>query len=224
MTITPHARGESARAAKTRATRQRILAAARELFVTRGYTATPVGAIAVRARTTPESVSFLFGAKRALLIALLDEVLPLGPKAASPPPWPWFRDALAAADPAQQIRFSAAGATVFFARAAALLNVARSAASTDREIAEAWRANVARRRLAHIRLAEALAAKHGLRPGLAIGTAADISHTLLSPEVYLALVSEGSWTNGQWRDWVADSLAQQLLTPANVPDCAEPTR
>ncbi len=57
----------SVRAERTRATRRRMLDAAHDLFVARGYTATTIGAIAERARVAPQTIYFTFTNKRALL-------------------------------------------------------------------------------------------------------------------------------------------------------------
>jgi len=52
--------------------RQRILDAARELFVERGYVAATIGAIAGRASVSPETVYATFKNKRSILSRLID--------------------------------------------------------------------------------------------------------------------------------------------------------
>jgi hypothetical protein len=78
-------------------------------------------------------------------------------------------------------------------------------------MAEQWRTNQHERYLAHRTLAEILAAKKALRPGLTVQKAADIIFTLLSPEVYLLLTAERGWSPAQWQRWLTDTIAQAVL-------------
>src|SRR5579875_63531 len=55
-------------------TRQAILSAARRLFVTRGYRATTIEAIAEGAKVASQTVYAVFGSKRQMLMALLDRM------------------------------------------------------------------------------------------------------------------------------------------------------
>ncbi|MGH8937055.1 MAG: TetR/AcrR family transcriptional regulator, partial [Acidimicrobiia bacterium] len=62
----------SRRQARVRATRQRAVEAAKELFIENGYPATTIEAIADAADTPLPTLYRLFGSKRALLSAVLD--------------------------------------------------------------------------------------------------------------------------------------------------------
>src|ERR1700686_790137 len=53
-------------------TRQRILAATRELFASRGYTGTTMEAIAEIAEVSPKTISAVFGSKRAILAEVVN--------------------------------------------------------------------------------------------------------------------------------------------------------
>src|ERR1700730_2212701 len=53
-------------------TRQRILAATRELFSSRGYAGTTLEAIAEIAEVSPKTVTALFGSKRVILAELIN--------------------------------------------------------------------------------------------------------------------------------------------------------
>lgn len=52
-------------------TRRRILAAAGELFASRGYAATTLEAIAETALVSPKTIAAVFGSKRALLAEVI---------------------------------------------------------------------------------------------------------------------------------------------------------
>src|SRR5438874_2047694 len=60
------------RAEQARATRGAVLDAARRLFVSRGYAATSIEAVAAESEVSPETVYAAFGSKRSLLSELVD--------------------------------------------------------------------------------------------------------------------------------------------------------
>ena len=61
-----------ARQRQAEETRQRILAATRELFASRGYAGTTLEAVAQIAEVSPKTVSAVFGSKRAILAELIN--------------------------------------------------------------------------------------------------------------------------------------------------------
>lgn len=206
------------RAARTTANRAKMLAAARELFITRGYTATTMKAIADRAGMAVQTLYFTFATKRAILSELLDVEIAGDTEPVATMDRPWFVEALAAA-PAEQIRRQVAAAAQIYARVAPLLEVIRSAAATDTELAELWQTNLAQRHAVQRRLAEALAGKTSLRAGITASRAADIALAVLAPESYRLLVDHCGWSAVEWESWAADTLTLQLL--GNTSEAAE---
>src|SRR5262245_63012075 len=98
----------AARAEQVRATRQKVLGAARDLFLRRGYHGTTVEAIAKRARVSPQTVYNVIGGKAAVLKAVYDvalagddEPVPMGRR-------PAYADLAAAPDPRSCLRVYAA--------------------------------------------------------------------------------------------------------------------
>ncbi|MEV0250722.1 helix-turn-helix domain-containing protein [Nocardia sp. NPDC050712] len=203
-------KGAGTRAAKTTANRARMLAAARTLFTSRGYTATTMKAIAEEAGMAVQSLYFTFATKRAILSELLDSAIAGDTAPIATMDRPWFAAALAAG-PAEQLRLQVEAAATIFGRVSPLLEVIRSAAATDPELAELWQTNLTQRRLVQLRLAEALAEKTALRAGFDAEHAADIGLATLAPETYHLLVRERGWTAAQWTDWATDALTRQLL-------------
>ncbi|MGM7648275.1 helix-turn-helix domain-containing protein [Nocardia sp. JW2] len=198
------------RAAKTTANRTRMLSAARELFIERGYAATTMKAIAERAGMAVQSLYFTFANKRAILVELLDTDIAGDAEPIATMDRPWFAEALAA--PArEQIRLQVLAAAEILARVAPLLEVVRSAASTDAELAEMWRTNVEQRLIVQQRLAAELATKAALREGLSVERAADIALAITAPETYRLLVGERGWTSQEWQRWATEVLVAQLL-------------
>ncbi|MGW6728870.1 helix-turn-helix domain-containing protein [Nocardia sp. NPDC055029] len=198
------------RAAKTIANRARMLAAAKELFIDRGYAATTMKAIAERAGMAVQTLYFTFATKRAILLELLDTEIAGDAEPIATMDRPWFAEAVAA-PPAEQIRLQVAAAARIHARVAAMLEVVRSAAATDPELAEIWQTNLAQRLTVQQRLVTELAAKISLREGVSVDRGADIALALTAPETYRLLVGERGWSAEEWQEWVTGALTDQLI-------------
>lgn len=202
--------GPGTRAAKAAATRERMLAAARTLFTRRGYTATTMQAIAAEADVAVQTLYFTFETKRAILKELVDLEVAGDNAPVATLDRPWVADLLAA-PPQEMVSRMAVATAAIHARVASVLEVVRSAAATDPEIAELWRTNIAQRHTVLAVFTGALAAKSGLRPGLDPLRAADMALAILAPESYHLLVHERGWHPDAWREWASDTLARTLL-------------
>jgi AcrR family transcriptional regulator len=198
------------RTARARATRARIVAAATGLFITDGYAATSVETIAATAGVGVQTVYYAFGTKGAILAAALDQAVAGDDEPFTTLERPWARQVLAAADPIGQLRLQVAGAAGIYARAATLLDVVRSAAATDTDLAQIWQTNIEQRHTVQHAFATTLARKTALRPGLTIDEAADIALAILSPETYNLLVTGRGWAPARWKTWALDALTRQL--------------
>ncbi|MEU6809346.1 helix-turn-helix domain-containing protein [Streptomyces sp. NPDC046831] len=192
-------------------TRARLLEASLRLFIAHGYDGTTIEAIAREAGVAVQTVYFKFGTKIAILKELMDVRV-----AGDYEPVPtvgrqWFRDAVAAQDPQDQLRHQVDGARDIYERVGELLEVLRNAAVGNEEIAPLWEQNKQQRYEVQARLVTALAEKHPLPSGLSVERATDTSYTLLGPEVYHLLVSERGWSSQEWADWVHAGLCRHLL-------------
>ncbi|MEV3982123.1 helix-turn-helix domain-containing protein [Nonomuraea sp. NPDC049758] len=198
------------RATKTAQTRARMLAAARELFTERGYTATSMQAIATQGGVAVQTLYFTFETKRAILKELLDVEVAGDDAPVATLDRPWVAEALAAPPPELLRRLAEATADIH-ARVAPLLEVVRSAAATDPEIAELWRTNITQRHTVLAVFTGALAAKNALRADLNALRAADTALAVLAPETYHLLTRHRGWSNPVWADWAARTLIDTLL-------------
>ena len=199
------------RTEQARATRRRIIECARALFLQQGYAATTLDQIATRAGVAVQTVYFHFGNKRTVLKEVMD-VLAVGDDAPIPLlDRPWVQQVRDEPDARRALGIWLRNSRVIFGRVAPMLSIVRDAAGADPEMAEQWRANQHERYLAHRTLAEILAAKGALRPGLTVQSAADIIFTVASPEVYLLLTVERGWSPAQWQRWLTDTIAQAVL-------------
>ncbi len=204
--VKPNRRTEQARA-----TRRRIIECARGLFLEQGYAATTLDQIAARAGVAVQTVYFHYGNKRTVLKEVMD-VLAVGDDAPVPLlERPWVEQARDEPDARRALGIWLRNGRVIFGRVAPMLSIVRDAAGADPEMAEQWRTNQDQRYIAFRTLAEMLAAKKALRPGLTVQKAADIIFTLDSPEVYLLLTVERGWSPAQWQSWVTDAIAQAIL-------------
>ena len=205
------------RAARSRATRARVAAAATRLFTAHGYAATSIQAVAEEAGVATQTVYYAFGNKPAVLKEALDQAV-----AGDAAPVPtldrsWVRAALAASDAREQVRLQVEGTRVVIERVAPLAEVVRGAAGSDAELARLWRTNIEQRRTVQAVFAQALSDRGVLRPGLGVPEAADTALALLSPEVFTLYTVHSGWTAERWSDWARDALLRQLTHLADAP-------
>ncbi|MER7012477.1 helix-turn-helix domain-containing protein [Saccharopolyspora sp. NPDC000359] len=199
------------RAEKARQTRARMLRAAAELFVERGYGATPLQEIADRAGVAVQTIYFTFRNKRNLLKEVVDTAIAGDDEPVATVDRQWFRDALAAETAADHLRAHVAGTRQVLERVAEIVEVLRVAAAVDAEVVELWPKGEDPRYVVHAEAAKSLVTKPGARPGLDADEAADILFALLSPELYLLLVRDRGWAPERWERWVCGTLRPQLL-------------
>ncbi|XVQ08164.1 TetR/AcrR family transcriptional regulator [Spirillospora sp. CA-255316] len=206
-------KGGGRRAAKARATRARMLEAARELFVAHGYGATSLQDIADRAGVAVQTIYFTFGNKRTVLKEVLDVAVAGDDEPVATMRRPWFTAVLDAPTAGEQLEAHVAGTRAVSERAAPVVEALRAAAATDPELRGLWRRNLDQRFQVQAAAAEALAGKPGARPGLTADEAADILFALLSPEMYLLLVDTRGWSPSRWEEWTLASLRARLCSP-----------
>jgi AcrR family transcriptional regulator len=202
----------SKQADKARQTRRRITAAARDLFAEHGYGATTLQDVADRAGVAVQTVYFVFGNKRSLLKEVVDTTIAGDDQPIATMERDWFRDALATATAPELLRQLIHSTGQITARVAPILDVLRTAATIDPEIAEQWPQDSNPRYTVHAAAAQALAAKPGARPDVPAEHAADLLYGILSPELYQLLVRDRGWTPQQWEQWAYDTLRAQLCT------------
>jgi AcrR family transcriptional regulator len=201
----------SRRQAAADETRRRILRAARELFLERGYTATTMPAIAESAGVAVDTLYATIGPKPAIFRLLIETALSGRDEAIPALDRDYVREMQAEPDPRRKLDRYAHAVRMIQGRLAPLVAHLREAARSEPQLAELWQ-EISSRRAANMRLfAAELAAAGGLRPGLSIDAAADIIWATNSPEFYLLLVHERGWSPDQFEAWLADSWKRLLL-------------
>jgi AcrR family transcriptional regulator len=200
------------RQAQVRATRLRIIEAARALFIEHGYPATTLGAIAAAADTSLPTLYRLFSSKRALLKTVLDvsfggddQPIAFGDRFD-------VQAARAQSDPAALVRAFARIGRDFMERSSAIMHVLATAAQVDPDAGQLMEEIRRQRHAGQSRIAGALSALEALDPDLEFSNAVDMTYLSLSPDVHRILTVERGWTADQYEQWLIRSLGL-LLRP-----------
>jgi AcrR family transcriptional regulator len=190
------------------ATRERMIAGAIEVFTEAGYTGARMADIADRAGVAVQTLYFTFHTKPELLSACYEYAV-LGPDRLPPNLQPFWTKSLKARSGRAALAAFAEGNTRIIARAAAIDDVAKAAVH-EPEVAKIRDQSEALRRSGYRELIAAVAERFGLRRGLDVDRATDLTLTLAGPQTYLSL-RESGWTDQEFQDWLSDCLSSQLL-------------
>jgi AcrR family transcriptional regulator len=212
-TVKPRPYNSPRRRAQADATRGAILAAAQRLFEERGYSATTIAAIAAEANVALKTVYVTFESKSGILRALWNLLLRGDRDDVPVAEQDWYREVLEEPDPERQLRLNARNSSMGKLRIAAVLEVIRDAAPVDRDINALWGRIQAEYHANQRVIAESLAEKKALRPGLTVDRAADILWTVNHPNTWQLLVGQRGWTPDEYEQWCAGLACAQLLVP-----------
>lgn len=202
------------RQARTRLARAAVIGAARALFLERGYAGTTIESICDMSDVPPATVYRLFSSKLGILKELLDVSiagddipLPLEDR-------PHVLALAADPDPRHQLSGFIAISRGIMDRTEPVYRILVSAAGSDPDAAALLAEQTRHRQQGQGGIARLLARAGALRPGLRERDAADIIHALMSPEVYRLLVHDRGWHSERYQHWLAGTLVDQLLPPA----------
>jgi AcrR family transcriptional regulator len=191
-------------------TRSAILDAAQRLFTERGYTATPMAAIAEQAGVALDTVYASVGRKPELARLLIETAISGTGQAVPSGDRDYVRAIQAAADAETKIVIYAAAIRGIAARMAPLLAMLQQAAPAEPQLAALWR-EIAERRAANMRRFVAdLATVATLR--VDPDEAADIVWATNSAELYQLLVGQRGWSPDRYEHFLADTWQRLLLT------------
>ena len=212
------------RQAQVAHTEERIVAAAAELFLALGYTATTLEAVARRARVGARTVYLRFGTKVALFkrvvdVAIVGDTLPVDVLGRD-----WMQAALTAPTAAQRIAASAAVSRQIMERTGALFAVAQQAAAVEPLIAEAWQEGREQSRYANAVFWSRMADDGLLDPGVDLDWLIDTGSILAAAETYLLVTRMLGWDLDAYQEWLA-TTGIRIATPAGggtAPDAAPP--
>jgi AcrR family transcriptional regulator len=200
----------SSRAAAAGATRTKVLAAARDAFLTTGYAGTTIRAVAEAAGVSQETVYKRFGNKARLLKDVYDVAMAGDEEPVPIADRPEARALRAAAGPVEAATAYGRLARALTERAGPVMRIVLSARGGDPDL-DAFVATVDAERLTGATFAvRDWAARGWLRDGLDADRARDQLWTLNSPAVWL-LLGERGWSGADYEAWLAGALRALIL-------------
>ena len=207
MTIGKRAYNSSGRRERAQRNRTAVLDAARRRFLTDGYAATTITAVADEVGVSVETIYRAFRNKAGLVTAIWER----GLAGSGPVPAPDRSDQMQTleTDPRKIIRNWGRLTTEVVPEVAPILLLIRTAAATEPDMAELL-TQTDRQRLERMRHNAKSLAPH-LRPGITANAAADILWTYSSPDLYDLLVQRRRWSLNRYGDFIATSMIAALL-------------
>lgn len=198
---------------QARRTRARVIEAATDLFVDRGYGATSVAAIAEAAGVSPQTIYASFGTKAALLGEAVGVAMAGDDEPVAIMDRPDVQAALAVGHPRQAAAAFARHAAALLERAGRILHAADAATEHDPELAAMWRQGHNHRLADMRRVAASFEAQGLLRPDVDADALADLLWAIGSPEAYRSFTVIRGWSTRRYERWLAASV-EALLAPA----------
>ena len=190
-------------------TRTRILDAASDLFLERGYARTTMKDIADGAGVARDTVHAVFGSKAKVLTALIDLRLVPDDSVANVTQRPDAQAVKAEVDQRKQIELFATFITGLSTQLRPVFEILRTASAVEPDMAKVFE-EMDRFRLHNMHTyAKWIAARGPLR--VSTRRAGEIIWTLASPDVARMLCDELGWSPTQHARWLADSLIRTLL-------------
>jgi AcrR family transcriptional regulator len=185
---------------------------AARLFVERGYAATTMQAIADEAGVHVQTLYLAFGTKAAVLAAAgTVSVSGADDPASHPSERAWAREIVATDDPATKLRLYARHIRDVAPRIIGLLDVLRSNAASEPEVADFLDVMEQGRREGPANLLPPIAERDAFRPGVSLQQAIDLTTAIASPDTYRGLVVVCGWTWDAAEHWVGETLCRALL-------------
>jgi AcrR family transcriptional regulator len=203
-----------------RATQSKVVEAARDLFLTKGYVATTMAEIAKEAGVALQSV-YSAGQSKADLLHLVSDLAVAGDdQQVMLVERPGFAALAAETAPERQVEMMAGLIAATLERLAPVWMAYREAAAVDAKAAANLEA-------AHQRRHQTFAAMIGLLPEHRLRVspqeAADTAWAIGSIDVFLLLRSNQGWDAPRYAQWLGQTLVHQLLA-AKTKRAAQPER
>lgn len=190
-----------------------MLAAARRLFVARGYGATTIQAIADEADVAVQTVYAAFGNKPSILAALVDVAIAGDDADIVINAREWMRPVWDAETAEERVRGYAAAVRRIMVSAGDVFAVVAAAATADADVADLAQVAEERRRLGATSVLDSVLSVGELRSDLEVDEAIDVLSLLNSPSVYEHLVRRRGWSLDRYESWLVAAMERELLAP-----------
>lgn len=199
----------SGRQADADARRDRVVAAARELLLERGFAATSITDIADAAGVSPQMIYAAFGGKAGILGRVVDVSAGGDDEEVLLRERPEAIAAGAIGDPRARLQAIARQAAALNERVGPVLAVVDSAAGADESVGKLRAQLSAAMRTDTVALAQS--SLLDLRADRSTEEVADIVRTVAGHRTWHSLVVEGGWTQERYAAWLEDALVRLLL-------------
>src|SRR5688572_21787859 len=192
---------KGSRRERAAATRLKVIHAAHEEFVDKGFHGATIASIAKRAGVAAQTVYFVFHNKVELISAAIDTAV-LGEETPTPPlASAWWAAAQAEPRPDEALRILIRGSAPIFARASGISVVLRAASSTDDELFGVHERSERLRYDGYRDMVRMIAAKGALKDGLDEDAATDLLFVLHGDTTYWLMTSEQGWSHDRFIEW-----------------------
>ncbi len=204
---------------QARRTRRAVVTAAHDLFLSQGYAATTIDAIAAAAHVSRRTVFNSVGGKAVLLKLALDWAIVGDDEPVAMADRPVVKAIQAEPDPGKALALWARMIVDVAARVAPISDVLTAAADVDPAAAQLVAEADRDRMFGATAFVRYLASLDGLAPGVTEQQAADLCWALMDGYLYRRLVDQRGWTAAEITRWLVDSLTATVLrTPGPARD------
>ena len=193
------------------ATRRRVLAAAWELFTTRGFAATTVGRVAALAEVSVDTLYTTVGRKPDLLRAVVESAISGTDDTVPAEQRDYVNHIRAASGATEKITIYADAVAAMSPRIAPIFVALRDAAQTDPDCAALFTEITNRRAANMLRLAADLRSTGELRPELSDRYVADVVWATAGFEHYMQLVAGREWTPEKFGEYLRELWGRLFL-------------
>ncbi len=207
---------------RARLTRQRLLAAARDAFVARGYAGTTMRLIAAGAGVSVPTAELLFRTKAGLLKAAIDVAIAGDDEQVPVLDREWTTPARRASTVDALLSTVVGVLGPAQERSAGLVLAALEASATDADLAVLGEQLVRQRETTVGWLVDRITDLAALRPELTRQDAVDTVWLLMDPAVFVRLTERRGWSVPRYQDWVARSVRSLLLPDPPTPNRYDP--
>lgn len=199
------------RTAAAALTRTAIVAAAKELFQTRGWAGATIPLIAAQAGVSISSVEATYKTKAGLLRGVVDFSIRGDVGTATMYQRRAFAEIQEAPDAPTMLSRHAAYVRVINQRSAAIGWVVEQAAPTDRRVAELWQEMNRNRGFGANAAADVLMSKPGHRPDLTQPEASNVFWLAIEWSTYRSLTTHRELSDEAFERWIQDYYRRMLL-------------
>lgn len=203
-------KNQQSKAQQAHATRQRITAAASELFVRDGFLTTTMAGIAGEAGVAVQTLYLAFGNKTAILRAAVDHAIGGDDEPIPVLERPWWQEMTDEPDGPRALTVFINSSGEIIRRLSPLYQVVRAAAA-DPEVGEILDRNKHERHAGFAAVVDQLSRKPGFSKTLSVDDATGVLYAVQSEESYALLVEEHGWGFKIWRDWALRTVTAELF-------------